>query len=239
METGNEWRQALAEVATELLRQAEITAPPVNALAIARSLELTVALDRSQAGRGRIKRIAGRSTIFLRPEERPERLQWAAAHELGESLTWRVCRSLGWEGKDLSPGQREDFANQLAKEILLPADWFRRDCDQTGYDLIPLKARYATASHELIAWRWLDGPSPAIVTIFDHGVLSRRRGNGWSRTPPLTPLERRCWGDLRNTRQPARGEDSSLRVRGWCVDSPAWQREILLARPRYDYEEES
>lgn len=228
MLTGHDWRIALEEATQSLLQQAGQTDPPVDAVGVARALQLTVALDRSQAGRGRITRIAGRSTIFLRPDERPERLQWAAAHELGESHIWKVCQSLGVPGNELSPRQREELANQFAKELLLPAVWFRRDCQVFDCDLPKLKARYRTASHELIALRWLDLETPGIVTVFDQGVSKLRRSNGPT-CPPITAVEQSCWSRLRNVRQPDRQHAPPLAVRGWCVDSPGWQREILYA----------
>ncbi len=229
MLTLTEWNHALSEAATGLLEKSYLDSPPVDALNIAKALGLAVAMDRTQAGRGRIKRIAGRSVIFLRPDDRPERLQWAAAHELGESLVWQVCRMLGLDGGDLSPRQREELANQLAKELLLPRQWFFRDCQRFRNDLTRLKSVYRTASHELIAWRWLDRETPAIVTLFDQGNLARRQGNGPARTPALTDVERCCWEQLRRTRQPSRAADRRLEVHGWCVDSPDWQREILYA----------
>lgn len=227
MQTQHDWLFALADAAQDLLRQAGIEAPPVDALALARSLQLTVVLDRTQPGRGRIKRVAGQAAIFLRPEEQPERLQWAVAHELGESLLWKVCRSLDVAGAELSPHQREELANQFAKELLLPFNWFRRDCAVGESDLAALKTRYRTASHELIAWRWLDLEVPGIVTVFDQGTLTRRRGNGPASVPALMDAERRCWEQLMRTRQPATIRDHQFTVRGWCIDTASWQREIL------------
>lgn len=229
MLTSQEWQTAVMEIVQSVLSEAELSSPPVDALALAKSLAVSVSLSAGQPHRGRTKRIAGRTAMFLRPEARPERLQWAAAHELGESLAWKVCRALGLEGHDLSPRQREELANQLAKEFLLPRDWFRRDCAALHFDLPRLKARYRTASHELIAWRWLDLDQPGIVTIFDHGVLTRRQSNGPASAPALTDAERCCWTNLCRTRQPASAADPRLTVRGWCVDSPGWEREILYA----------
>jgi predicted transcriptional regulator len=229
MRTVDDWQLAVAETVQTILQQGEIRAPPVDALALAHSLHLTIAWDRTQTGRGRLKRIAGRSTIFLRPEERPERLQWAAAHEVGESLIWQICRSLDVDGAELSPRQREALANRFARELLLPLEWFRRDCQSFQFDLAALKARYHTVSHELIAWRFLDLEAPGVVTVFDQGALTRRQGNGPMRTPPLTDVERRCWEWLRRTRDSALIQDPRLTVRGWCIDSPGWEREILYA----------
>jgi Zn-dependent peptidase ImmA (M78 family) len=229
MLTATDWGLAIAGIASELREQSQIREPPVDALAIARAARLIVAVDRMQPGRGRIKRIAGQPTIFLRPEERPERLQWAAAHELGESQIGKICRWLGLHSDDLAPRQREALANRIAREILLPLDWFRRGCDELDHDLLRLKARFRTASHELIAGRWLDLERPAMVTIFDQGSLTRRLGNGLSRPAGMTELERRCWTGLRQNRGSVCRSDECMCVRGWCVDSAGWEREILYA----------
>ena len=74
MFTTTEWSEALADAASELLEKSHLLAPPVDAIGIARSLGMQVAWDHGQSGRGRIKRIAGKSIIFLRPDDRPERL---------------------------------------------------------------------------------------------------------------------------------------------------------------------
>lgn len=226
MLTCSDWRQAIESSVSEVLQQADISSPPVDALAAARALELTVAWDETQIGRGRIARISGRPTIFLRPEERPERLQWAAAHELGEAYVWKICRSLGVSGDELTPRPREELANAFAKSLLLPAAWFERDSRACDYDLLKLKHRYATASHELIACRWLDAEQSGIVTVFDQGVITHRRGNLPTRLP-LTAEERVCWSNLRRTRTSHRLQAHRLSIRGWCVDSPGWEREIL------------
>lgn len=236
MWTTIDWQSALSDAATEILQSSEVIYPPIDAMTIARKSGLQVALDQTQSGRGRIKRISGQPVIFLRPDDRPERLQWAAAHELGESLVWRVCRSLGIEGTELPPRPREELANQLAQEILLPREWFQRDCQRFDYDLTILKTHYRTASHELIAWRWLDLEVPTFVSVFDQGHLSRRRSNRNLRPPSITPFERDAWETLRETRRAVDVSHSEFRVQGWCVDSPGWQREILVTRLLYDTE---
>lgn len=230
MLTEHDWHAALAGVSGELRTKSQVFDPPVDALCIARAAGLTITLDRTQAGRGRLKRIDGRPAMFLRPEPRPERLQWTAAHELGELHAAMICHSVGVRGDELSPAQREQLANRFATELLLPLDWFRRECETVEYDLPALKARFSTASHELLAWRMLDLADPGIVTIYDQGLLTRRRGNTPCRTLSVLPCERDCWKYLRNVRQPRIVRAGPFTVRGWCIDSPGWEREILYAR---------
>jgi Zn-dependent peptidase ImmA (M78 family) len=142
-------------------------------LKIAQRLRVELVWDAGQTGRARRQQLAGQPAIFLRPDDRPERVQWAAAHELGEQFADRVIAKLELSPEELLPRQRESVANQLANRILLPGKPFAAACRATGSDLYRLKERFVTASHELIAWRMLDLPGPRIVTR--HRLRSRGR----------------------------------------------------------------
>jgi Zn-dependent peptidase ImmA (M78 family) len=222
------WSAALDRTVEHLLDETDIAVPPVNALLVAQRLDVTVALDRTLTVRGRHKRLSGNPAIFLRPEERPERLQWAAAHELGEVFAWRVFEELE---ADPDPDSREQLANLIAPRLLIPSRWFHNDVLLTGGDLIALKSRYRTASHELIAWRFLDLPQPSIVTVFDHEHVSRRRGSRNAQVPGVQPIERRCWETVHRTAEPARLRQPGILVEGWPVHEPGWKREVLRTSP--------
>ena len=73
----------------------------------------------------------------------------------------------------------ESLANLFAYRLLAPTCWFAADAATLQYDLLALKDKYRTASHEVLAWRWLDLPEPCIVTILDNERISRRRSNAW------------------------------------------------------------
>lgn|GEM_PF-3244427 len=114
-----DWVAALDDVANELLERGGMQSPPVDCLALADCLRIHVAYDASQSGRARHKRIGGQSTVLVRPEDRPERLQWAVAHELGEAFAWRVFERVD---ADVDEGKvRHNCANTS------PISW-RRDC---------------------------------------------------------------------------------------------------------------
>jgi len=51
------------------------------------------------------------------------------------------------------------------------------DAPGLDWDLLELKKRYRTSSHEVIAWRFLDLPEPCVVTVIDNEHVSRRRSN--------------------------------------------------------------
>src|SRR5262245_41455344 len=98
----DEFSGAVDAVAAEVLWEAGVYEPPVNALNVAEGLQLVVARDYSMPYRGRFVRLAsrqrqdgGQGTIVVGEAERPEREQWAVAHEIGESVAYRVFERLG------------------------------------------------------------------------------------------------------------------------------------------------
>lgn len=230
------WLTALDDVAEEVLELGDVRRPPTDALALAQRLRIDVALDSGQAARGRLKQLGGHLSIFLKPDDRKERIQWATAHELGEVVAYRVFERLDCSPDDVDPRSREDVANLLASRILLPTRWFFPDAEQVGYDLLQLKELYRTASHELIASRLLDGDRPAIVTVFDQGRMTRRRSNYGGRSPSLHELERQCWRQTHETGRPAVSANSELEVHAWPIHENGWKREILFASPRGEFE---
>ena len=165
------------------------------------------------------------TSILLRPEPRGERLHWAVAHELGEELAGEIFKELGVDPRAAQPGTREQVANLLASRILLPTVWFQAaaasDC---SYDLLSLKERFTTASHELIARRLLDLPPSRVITIFDQGRVTFRRGNVPGRIPRLTPAEQRCWQRVHDTGSAA---EDATGVQHWPIHEPSWKREIV------------
>lgn len=221
----DEWNRALDETVEELLVAAGIAEPPVDAFVLAAALSLDVVFDRAQPTRGRRKRLGGRPTVFLRPDDRPERNHWTLAHEIGESVAWKVAERTG-ESDSLPAGAREGIANQLASRILLPSRWFFPDAAVLDDDLFALKQSYATASHGLIALRLLDRETPGLVTFIDNGRVTCRKSNAGG--PPPLLLEERAAADEAHLRGRVADRDAdAFRIRAWPVHEPAWKREIL------------
>jgi predicted transcriptional regulator len=230
--TQEELSQALDGVAEETIAALGDAGPPVDALALARALGLTVTWDESQSGRARVVRLgewadAAPGSILLRHDPRPERLQWAVAHEIGELCAVEVFDRLGVDPREAPSGARETVANQLAGRLLLPHRWFAEAGAECGWDLYELKSRFSTASHELIARRMLDLPLSVAITIFDHGRRTFRRGNTGRRLPPLLPVETAAWRAAHATGEPAIESGPLCRVQAWPVHEPEWKREIL------------
>jgi Zn-dependent peptidase ImmA (M78 family) len=230
-------RAVVEGVAQEVLADAEVFSPPVDMSHLAERLGIIVARDGVSDTRARFVRMGGTSaggqaTIYLADEPRPERRQWAVAHEIGESQAYRVFQALGLSPADAPPGAREAVANRLAGCLLLPREWFIADGNVLEWDLIDLKARYATASHEMIARRMLEMPPPVIVTLFDQRKRQWRKSNRHFRTPPMMPPEIDAWKVAHEQATAARCEQGELPegiedVRAWPVHEPQWRREII------------
>jgi len=235
--SAQQWGAALDRMVQDVLAEAGVLGPPVDAIDLAWRLQIDVVLDHAQQPRGRQTRFDERPTIFVRPEERPERLQWAVAHELGETMVHRVFRALDLAIDDWQPQDREELANRFASNLLLPRPWFLAAARERDGDLLALKKMFGTASHELIAWRLLDLPVPTVITLFDQGCLTRRRGNSAQRPPRLQPLEHWCWRQAAEHGETCTIRQSGLAIQAWPVHEGEWRREFVRTRILYEDEE--
>jgi hypothetical protein len=235
----NEFAATLDACAMDALWQADIAAPPVDARLLATRLGLVVAGHDRLPGRAHFVRLApagdrasAQPTIIVGHAERPERAQWAIAHEIGESLAHEVFTRLGVLPEEVAPTSRELVANRLASCLLLPRRWFAADGADCDWDLFELKKRYSTASHELIARRMLEMSPPIAITLCDLGRVVWRKSNTASRLPPLLPEERQAWQRAHVSASPIDETLDALstgleRIRCWPVHEPDWKREIL------------
>jgi hypothetical protein len=223
----------LDAVIDEILAQCCCKQPPVDAFQIAETMGITIAQDDCQAGRARYVRLRERcvsrskATILLRSDPRLERQQWAVAHEIGEHAAYRVFNRLSADPHESSPRAREQVANQLAGRLLIPSCWFSRDACNCNWDLFMLKQRYRTASHELIARRMLECRPTVIITIFDQGRITFRRGNIPGRIPPPSLIEMTCWRSVHEKNAPRTTFAGLCTIQCWPVHEDDWKREIL------------
>jgi hypothetical protein len=191
------------------------------------------------AHRGRFVQLAdregddggGQGTVVVGVAERPEREQWAVAHEIGESIGYRVFDRLGVAFDEALPTARELVANRMASALLLPRRWFVIDGHELDWDLLELKERYPTASHELIARRMLEMRPPIVITICDQGRVHWRRSNVTARPPDLLPEEAALWRAVYKTGltmcETLDSETGLQEVRCWPVHELGWKREII------------
>src|SRR4051812_37463576 len=220
--------QAVDRAVQNLLDAAGVTVPPVDAIGLAqRHLGMHVCLDRRQPQRGRAQRASGRKQIFLRPEPTEERHQWTVAHEIGEHLKSALLERLRVEPEQTRAMAGESLANLFAYRLLVPTCWFAGDAPACDYDVLALKQRYPTASHEVIAWRFLDLPEPCIVTILDNEHISRRRSNAWRIRRRLEPAEQECQRYVNYYSRPHLVQQDGWTVQGWPVHQADWKREVL------------
>ncbi len=212
----------------ELLDAARLSRPPVDAIALAQGqLGMVVVLDQRQPQRGRAQRALGKKQIYLRPEPREERHQWTVAHEIGEHLKSELLARLGIVPSEARAMAGESLANLFAYRLLVPTCWFCADVRTFEFDLLALKERYMTSSHEVLAWRFLDLAQPCVVTILDNEHISRRRSNAWPIKRALLPVEKLCWEQVTHHARPATMRDDEWTVQGWAVHELEWKREIL------------
>jgi Zn-dependent peptidase ImmA (M78 family) len=212
----------------DLLERGEIASPPVDAIALAQGpLGMIVCLDKEQTQRGRSSRAAGQRHIFLRSEPTEERHQWTVARAIGAHFKPEMLARLGAEAGQTRVPTGESLANLFAQRLLAPDCWFREDARTLDFDVLALKAKYATASHEVLAWRLLDLPDPCIITILDNGVVYRRRSNAWAAKRALSPAEKKCQQFVHTRGQPRRVHEKGWSVQGWPVHQAGWKREIL------------
>ena len=234
----DEFAAAIDACAADVLWEAAVTEPPVDAICVADALDLVVTRDFSTPHRGRLVHLAehhgqngGQGTIVVGFAERPEREQWAVAHEIGESVAYRVFERLGVSFDESLPTAREQVANRFASALLLPRRWFAADGREHDWDLHELKERYRTASHELIARRMLEMPAPIVITVCDLGRIAWRRSNVTARPPQMLAEERATWQEAHRTSEAASAyldaETGLERVRCWPIHEPEWKREIL------------
>ena len=209
----------------ELLLRAGVAEPPVDAIALAQgTLGMVVVLDKRQSQRGRSQ---GKQQIFVRPEPREERHQWTVAVEIGRHFKADLLTRLGVEPG--ATGTLGGEANLFATRLLAPTGWFADDAASAEYDLLALKRRYNTASHEMLAWRLLDLSAPCIISIIDNDAVHRRRSNAWPARKELSPAEKKCWKRVRESGKPRAVQEAGWSVQGWPIHQADWKREILRA----------
>ena len=149
------------------------------------------------------------------------------AHEIGEHLKADLFRRLAIAPDETRAMAGESLANLFAYHLLAPHCWFADDAVSRGYDVLELKDRYRTASHEVVAWRLLDLADPCIITILDNDHVSRRRSNAWPVKRELESIERECQQYVHYYSRPRLMQAGAWTVHGWPVHQADWKREIL------------
>src|SRR5262249_6097227 len=145
----------------------------------------------------------------------------------GEHLKPALLQSLGLEPGETRPMLGESLANLFAHHLLVPTCWYAADAPAADFDLPQLKARYHTASHEVLAMRLLDLPEPCASAIADNARVHRRRSNAWRVRKQLEPAEQQCQRYVHQHSRPHQVRERGWTVQGWPFHRPDWKREIL------------
>ena len=214
-------------VVSDLLAAAGVPRPPVNAVGLAKHLGMIVREEASPARHGAPRRAGAGDVLLLSPDATEEARQWAAAQAVGARLKGDLLRRLGQDPAARPALSGESLPNLLARHLLTPAGWFADDARGCGWDVLELKRLYATAGHELVAWRLLDLPTPCIITIVENEQVHRRRGNAWRVNKTLQPAERACQRYVHYYSRPRVVAADGWTVQGWPVHQADWKREIL------------
>ena len=214
-----ELAQCVDRAVAQLLGEASVEGPPVDAVALARK---HLGLSLPDGGRPR-----GRKAGLSRPEPTEERQQWEAAAAIGQHLKPALLRALGIDPEERPALMGVSLANLFAERLLTPTRWFAADAAACGYDLAELKERYRTAGCELLAWRLLDLAEPCIITVVDNDAVYKRRSNAWRVKKELAPAEKQCQRHVSEHCRPHEVRAGGWTVQGWPVHQEGWKRQVL------------
>jgi hypothetical protein len=219
--------QCVDRAVEELLTQARVKAPPVDAIALTRHVGLPTAEKPRQGHAPRANRSPPTTDTTPCAATSEEQRQWEAAQAIGKHLQPQLLQQLGFVSGEKKPPMGESLSGLFARHLLLPSAWFSADAASFDFELFQLKERYRSATHEMIAFRLLDLPEPCIITLVVDDKVHRRRSNAWPVKKRLEPAEAECLRAVTRDGQP-----HTLRAGGWTVWGwPLWHggcnREVL------------
>ncbi|MDP2898938.1 MAG: ImmA/IrrE family metallo-endopeptidase [bacterium] len=208
----------LDKLVEELLAKCGIDRPPIEPKKIADALGLVYDETELEGRRGQSYRRYGRQHVEIHRKDRPERKNFALAHEIMELELKKVLDD---------PRESHRWANLGASFLLMPTPWFRDQCIQTGFDLAKLKKVFTTASWEVIALRTLNF-SESIITIVDDDRVTRRKSSyPFYVSKRLSDEEKHVVLDVLQTKKVQRQHFPSCEVTGYPVFEKGHKRVIL------------
>lgn len=191
----------------ELLDEAGVQQPPVDALLLAQGyLRLEVPLDEAEDEQAR---------------------QVAAAQTIARHLQPEALRRLGLDPTARRPLLGQSLVGMLADRLLLPTAWIREDGRALGWDLPGLRERYSNVSLTRLALRLLDLDDPCVITLLEDGRVTKRRSNAWRVSKRLSPIEQEIQRELTRRGRPVSRSAEGWRVQGWPLEDGDGSRAIL------------
>ncbi len=210
--------ELLDRVVGDLLTRCGIKKPPVDPRKIADKLGLVYSEADLEGRRGQSYRRQGRQHVDVQRRDRPERINFALAHEIVELELKNVLDD---------PRECHRRANLGASFLLMPTRWFREECLNTQFDIGELKRVFSTASWEAIALRTLNF-SAAIITILDEERVTRRKSSYPFYVPrKLSEEEAQVSEKVFRTAEPQKQSFPSCEVVGYPVFEKERRRVIL------------
>lgn len=201
-----------------LLAKCQIDHPPVEPRKIADAIGLVYHETKLEGRRGQSYRRNGRQHVEIARKDRPERKNFALAHEIMELELKRALED---------PKDAHRWANLSASFLLTPTIWFRDQCLRTSFDLAKLKKVFSTASWEVIALRTLNF-SESIITIVDDGRVTRRKSSyPFYVSKRLSDEEKHVVLDVLQTKKVQRQHFPSCEVTAYPVFEKEHKRVIL------------
>lgn len=221
---------AVDRLVAGMLERAGVTAPPVNALAIAEhhlGIPIDVVEPDDDDGRRRSRSSGG--GITLSTEMTAEQRQRAAADGIARLLVPDICRKVGV----VVGSESRQFAAHVraltVARVLIPGKMLRAALRDCKYDVPELHARFSTASMEAVAGRLLDLDGFCVISVVDDGVVASRRCNRYPAGRKLEAAEQECVDRITELDLPHRARAGEWTAWGWPVPNRPFRRIILRA----------
>jgi predicted transcriptional regulator len=230
-----ELTEAVERLVAGLLERAGVTAPPVDALAVAEThlgipVEWVEPADEDDTGRQRPRRPAG-GGIALTADMSPERRQRVAADGIARLLLPEVFHQLGVAPGTESRAFAAHVRGLVAARVLIPSRLLRAALREYKYDVPALHRAFRTASMEAVAARLLDLEEPCVIAVVDDGVVASRRGNRAPAGRKLTAAEQECVRQVTDLDLPHRARAGGWTAWAWPVPGRPFRRILLRAVP--------
>lgn len=207
--------QQLEQIADVTLARYRL-APPIDIYRLCIRMKLDVRVGPE----GLRPTVLGR-TIFVAPEDPPERQRFATSHELAHLLL-----------RERGMADTEWNVNWLASALLHPREWFLERLAARRWDLAALREDCPWSSYEAIGRRVVN-LERAVLWVCDRGPGARRASRSRSRSVAAalerpTPIERAVVRDAAATLRPQRRDG----IGAWPLPRPdrSWLRVVSLAR---------
>jgi predicted transcriptional regulator len=228
--------EAIDRLVTGMLERAGVTAPPVDALALAEHhlgipVEWVEPAEEDESGRRRPRARTSGGGIALTSDMSTEQRQRTAADGIARLLLPEIFRKV-----DVMPGtESKQFAAHVrglaVARILIPTRLLRTALRDHKYDVPALQDVFSTASAEAVAARLLDLDEPCVIAVVDDGVVASRRGNRTPATRKLEAAEQECLDRVMELDLPHRTRLGGWTAWGWPVPNRPFRRIILRAVP--------